>query len=120
MLSLVSYGIQDQTELHETSRKRKEDTRGWKVSSAVMSTCCSCRRLRFDSRHPHGGPKPPITPVSGHLVPSSDLCGAQGTQVAHMHTCKTFLHIETYFLGLASQAVYYACETLTWLDISIT
>ena len=29
----------------------------------------------FDSQHPHGGSQPSVTPASGHLTPSSALCG---------------------------------------------
>lgn len=33
----------------------------------------ACRGPRFDSHHPRDGWQPPVTPVLGDLVPSSDL-----------------------------------------------
>jgi hypothetical protein len=43
----------------------------------VKSTGRSSRGPRFCSGHPQGGSQPSVTPVSGNLLLSLDLCGSQ-------------------------------------------
>lgn len=55
------------------------------------------KRTQGQFPHPHGASQPPIAPVSGDLIPASDLCGCQ----AHMwgtyvHLGKTFIYIYIY------------------------
>jgi hypothetical protein len=39
---------------------------------AVKNTCCSSRGLWFNSHPPCGGSQPPVTPLLGTLLPSSE------------------------------------------------
>lgn len=39
----------------------------------VRNTSCSSWGLRIDSQHPYEDSQPSVTPVLGHLMPSSDL-----------------------------------------------
>lgn len=38
---------------------------GWRDSSVVKSTGCSSKEPRFNSKHPHDGSKPSLTPIQG-------------------------------------------------------
>lgn len=59
---------------------RKKEVRGWRKGSVVNSTCCYCRRSRFESQHPHGGSFPSVPPVPGDR--SSPLASV-GTRYTH-------------------------------------
>lgn len=59
---------------------------GWRESSVVRSTCCSCSRLRFNSQLPHGGSQPTLSPVLREPVPSSSpSLGTRYASDAHIH-----------------------------------
>lgn len=42
--------------------------------SATKSTCYSHRGPGFGSQYPQHDSQPPVTPIPGNLIPSSDLC----------------------------------------------
>jgi hypothetical protein len=50
------------------------------------------KRTRFNSKHPHGGPEPSVTPVPGNRIPASS-----GTRHAFwytdIHADKTLIYI---------------------------
>lgn len=68
-----------------------KDVGGQRAGSAVRSPCCSCRRPRFHSQHPHAGPQPFATLVPGDLTPPSDFHGFQTHMREQEHT-----HTHTY------------------------
>lgn len=51
----------------EDFKTRTEETAQW------LGAPAACGGPRLDSHHPHDGWQPPVTPVPGDLVPSSDL-----------------------------------------------
>jgi hypothetical protein len=63
-------------------RERERD------DSAVKSTYCSCRGLRFSPQHPEDSLQWPLTPVPRDLISSSDLQGPLYTHVLHIYTLK--------------------------------
>jgi hypothetical protein len=65
--------------------KTKQGWSFWPSGSVVRSTDCSCRGLGLDYQHLHGSSQPSITPVPGHLIPSSDLRGPR-----HVHGPQTY------------------------------
>lgn len=66
--------------------------RDWRNGSVARSTGHSPRGPGSESQHPHGSLQPPITPVSGDLMPSSGPCGHQAhsaqayMQAKHLYT----------------------------------
>jgi hypothetical protein len=69
--------------------------RGWRDGSVAKSTGCSCRRLGFESQHPHGGSQTHITLLLEDPVFSSGLLGQQTcTQCTYIDAGETFMHIK--------------------------
>lgn len=48
---------------------------GLRTVSGILSAGCSCWRPGFGSQHPHGGPKPSVTPATGDPTPYPGLHG---------------------------------------------
>lgn len=48
---------------------------GWRGDPTAKTICCSCRGLKFNSQHRHGGSQPPIPLVPRDLQPFSSLHG---------------------------------------------
>lgn len=75
MLSLASLSIKQAngTDLHADKTliqlKKIKKSLGWKDSSVVKSTDCSCRGPGFSSQYPQMS----VTPVPRDLVPSAGL-----------------------------------------------
>ena len=68
-----------------------EGAEGWRDSSVVKSTGCSCRGSKLHSQHLHGGSQPPVTPDLGSdsllLAPMVTAYETHGAQT-DTQTCK--------------------------------
>lgn len=52
----------------------------------VKSSCCFCRRFRYDSQHLHSSSQPSAAPVPKDLMPYTDLSRYQAHKSAHTYT----------------------------------
>jgi hypothetical protein len=84
----------------------------WRDGSARKSVCCSSRRPRFNSQHPHGGSQPSVTPVLGgepttfgHGWYMEMVHRPIGKQITWMHRKKTNLKYIHGILNTAKFAV---------------
>lgn len=59
------------------SRDLEENLRHWRAGQVVKNTDCSFRRLGFHSQNLPDISHLSVTPVSGYLIPFSDLRGHQ-------------------------------------------
>lgn len=71
---------------------------GWKNSSVVSSSCCSCRELEFSLQQTHGGSQS-RTLVPGNLTPSFFCLHGHSMHTIHVHTRRqhTHTHREIFF-----------------------
>lgn len=70
-------------------KTKREWNESWRDGPAIRSIWCSGRGPGLNSQNPVGSLKPPVTPVSGHPMPSSGLYGHKThTQCTHTYTGK--------------------------------
>lgn len=74
-----------------SGRNHTETQSGWRDAPVFKSISCSCRGWGFSPQHSPGGSQPPLSPVLGPLLASTDtrhMCGTHTHTQANTHTHK--------------------------------
>lgn len=74
LLFLISFFKTDPDNIHQQYYWNFQEL-GWRDGSVIKSTCFFYRGSGFKSQHSGGCSQPPVTPIPGNLMLSSNLCG---------------------------------------------